>query len=927
MIGRLFATPPFTSPKSGTPIQQPTEKNRDSVSASTTSSRFTLGPSLHDDQTPLRPSSRTSDPYLKPPVSFIDDADTKNLLYGATNLSATSLADIDSLKDIRIVIITDVPHITYPLYDSHCDQTSSTGHKPQTDLPYSAEIPSFQALQERVFGSSQIKYQGPITKLHPFPLNSRSLNSSSSILQVKQKWLISRLFRLELQVSCCTTTDTAICDHPNPHTANHEFHKRSAPFHWEESTTKDPAEANTPSEDLLLTGGLTGPLSVPTTWRPTPSYKQAKNSIDADSPLLAKVADYTCAICVFITAGSDSPSCITNYWEELSASILQLQQSVADRLLISLPSTYRGFKQSRPSIPDATQPRLYSRNQYAQSPSYCLNNDDKIKGAVDVFKQRFLNAVRIPRVICGQERWPELMKELRWGYSYFDGKSQSSKLFLPNVIATFIKCNVELLSIDRRSVRSTALGSLPTRTVIVGDRISTRRLIFILSMLIHDSYSQIFKSYNGSLDFDYHDKTLSHTPVRSASTSSLNTSANFPVQGGVGWEIPKSGEGQVAESPSICTMSHVVRPSFYSSSSNSMSSGSSSLAVASRLSAAVAPPHSSSLSNYSVATNTIRKGASAAINSFSPSFVSLSFLHALLGNELTNSSTPVDDFRFSPSLPPVPSVPDDNALSMECENFLDFFPQHASYTTKSPTTYNLTVPKLPLTGGGRFERTATTLASPHFKDSAINATLPLAMNGGRRNSSGSRISSRSLSSSALSLLMDHTPSTTPSTLASSVFPSSYENVSYLSKNAVCLDVPALEDDEDENNTFLTSFMQTPPAAAADVVVLPPIAGHNSEFHPDFTLQACPMTRDLDERIVSAMKLDGIGTQTLIINAESMEIFVLDVNDIGSEQVVVSKTKTMVTDREVEIVDTELSAILRTSDVTALKQIFDARFHL
>jgi hypothetical protein len=70
------------------------------------------------------------------------------------------------------------------------------------------------------------------------------------------------------------------------------------------------------------------------------------------------------------------------------------------------------------------------------------------------------------------------------------------------------------------------------------------------------------------------------------------------------------------------------------------------------------------------------------------------------------------------------------------------------------------------------------------------------------------------------------------------------------------------------------------------LVLPPVAGHIPEFHPDFGVQACPPSSDLEDRLTRAMLRDAdivpltttleksrtALTQGLIIDIRKREIF-------------------------------------------------------
>lgn len=763
----------------------------------------------------------------KPPISVIDEADTLNLLYGSTNPQPTVLADVDPARDIRVVVITDITHLEHAFFDTqYTVEHTNPSQSKQASSWFSADIPSFHALQDRVFGSSQIKYNGPVTKLHPFPLAADSTS---------HKWLVSRLFRLEQKLPrklsstkvSSTKVSTTVGTYPNPaYPASHH------------------ARLSDVSENDNVAAGAAGSMSP-------------------------KVADYTCAICVFISSGSDSYSCITNYWNELSAALLQLQQAITARLVEQLPMAYRDFQ------------RDPSRNYH------CFSLDEEIKHSVDTFKHRFLDAVRIPRVICGQKRWSELLGELRWADSHFE------KSFLPKLITTFIKYNSHLLA---TTGCSTSLGQILTRTVIVGDRIATRRLIFILAALIHSSnftdgnQTPFTNRFHNTRRMEFPDDSdEDDTPLRSASTSSLCNQNLLPVQGGVGWEIPTSGEAPVAESHSICTMSHVIRPAFAACSLSSSSSGTS-LAAASRL--ANATPNNTSFQH--VAVNVFRKAA-ALSNSFTPSSFGNSFSwqkRQVRANSVASvaSVTSVDDVMFhSPAI--------DERLLNDYEYFSEA-PPAARVNTQPPRTL-----------------------APATKPTGGLATLTP---NSRSNSFESHSSSHS-SSMAMSLLMDLSSGSgrSNSSTCTSACSTSYESVAIPSKSAVCLDVPAI----DEYDGLFEEIGDIPDQWAGyskeiyhPPFLVTPVAGFIGKFHADFVVQGCPVSRDLESQIARAVTAEGLeDVHALIVDEDKSDIHILD--SMGR------RTESKVTKEDVGKVSHILEQILREGESEMVRKVYEQRFDI
>lgn len=681
MIGKLLSGNPFNTSATINNNSIPAKSPRPAFSPSNTS--------IHSDASSIK--------SLDLPISVIDEADTRNLLYGSTKFAANCpLPNLDPINDIRILVITDIPHFDLALFDS------ALYHHPQPKnlAFYSPEIPTFHSLQDHVFGSSQIKYTGPVTKLHPLPSSDPAQN----------KWLVSRLFRLDRNPK-----------HQQPNRKSNE------------------------------------------------------------------VADYTCAVSVFI---SKAPS-LTDYWPELSAALLQLQRTIALKLSSTLPTYYKEFSQ-RPRQP---------------------LGDDDIRHAIDVFRQRFSSALHIPRVICGQKNWSKVFQELIWAWNVYDKK------FIAAALAAFIRNNPVLLS--------SASAPSPVRTVVIGDRMATRKFIYILSSLINDRNSTDFLQYLANNRFD-------EESIHSIKSTAYCHTA-LPVPDAEGWQIPVTYEGQVAKSTGICTMSHVVKPSFSVSSSSlsscSSSSSAMSLAAASRLSMSSFSPTSSF---QTMASSVFRKAA----NSFSPSSLTSSFSTSFWPSPLSrsNSIVSVDDVLFHS-----PSVEE-----RECEAFGD--------SRRYRGFYHNTVGK------------------------GSNATI----------SNNRSCSSESKQSSLSSLIFE---------------PPALDAASGTNGDSHVVDVRELDDIDDKPDWDAKP-------------VLPRVAGHVLEFHPDFAVQG----------LSPAAAAAALDDSRRILMTDDERLVVIDL----------SQQRVRVLGREASLAqpkqDTtrimhDLKAILEAADMAKLKNFYEKRFFI
>lgn len=833
--------------------------------------------SLNPNNNTTPSSTKSLESVSKPPISVIDEADTRNLLYGSTNLRQTPLAHIDPARDIRVAVISDIPFVDYPFFDSFsiAPELATGYHQSQLQQqhPWASDIPSFHALQDRVFGSSQIRYNGPITKLHPFPLAADSTS---------HKWLVSRLFRLE---STCGVVGAGSVGSPG---------NGADPSSSLSLSTTDNSSPPVDPNPLYPASQVAA--------QPPPGASASDLDVSGSQAVLGtapKVANYTCAICVFITSpGTEEneidgetdtdgkSSCITNYWDELSAALLQLQLVVAAKLAKRLPLRFREFQ--------------HDAARYYQ----CGAVDDQVRHAVDAFKSRFLGAVRTPRVACGQKRWPELRDELRWAARQYGPE------FVAKMIATFVKCNKSLVAPNRGPA-----GQIKARTVVVGDRITTRRLIFLLAALIHDSYSEVYQDSAAPAKLpksrrtqDLEDDLDDLPPVRQVHSNASATSV-LPVQrsGMGGWEIPKAGEAPVAESPGICTMSHVIRPSFKWSSSS-------------------ASPSSLSTSSGSTAASTSHSAISrlASANGLQHAAVSM------FRKATTSFSFSARDLSPSGSGSASSALSAVSASSFTTAATASSFTWHKRQSRANSTVSVASVDDVMFHSPSMDERTefeyfgsemaalpvisrASTLPSRKFAAAAAaaaaaNGMATLTLNS-RSNSIDSRISSHA-SSVAVSMadpktitnrtIINSNRQQQPGSISSmspASFSTSFESVSIPSKSAVCLDVPAIDDEDNEllmaefddlldPFSLSDSLSGTPHHhhsqpqqhynTALPPLVVTPVAGFVGDFQPDFVLQGCSSSHILESKILTTMQSEGLdNSKAVLVDEDSGQVSVLN----------------------------------------------------
>ncbi|CAN6610460.1 hypothetical protein TRVA0_004S02674 [Trichomonascus vanleenenianus] len=705
-------------------------------------------------------SSPSKDPFPDAPISALEDGDTRNLLYGSSEISPDMSADL-SAKNLRAVVLTDVHFFEDYVYDSNKQAMASRQSPPtrpgvtrqfsgtrqsssgsqihlnsQQGAPQSLPLP---VVKELLFGPTPIKFTNCITKLHCLPNDGKSSRTT---------WIVSRLFKVggaldhvrttilpqdKSPPSLLSTSQSSVCSLPEP-------------------------SKETPAED-------------PNPWTPCAT-------LTTNDAQLAQ--DIRCGICIFFSLpGSESEAhgILTNHWEELSCALADLQSVVFNRVCDTLPPAMRDYRMKMKACGGYDDKKRRSH--------YSLDGDDALRIGLECFRSRFLGAVMIPRVICGQNRWAELVQEIKLLQSKLDC-SNNDDAFLSTAIASFIKCNSRLV----RNPGSGVFEHPPTRTIVVGNnRISTRRLIFILSSLIKDQSAEKLNkqleqipgaNLNNNINNNSTTSTLTNKAMAttidscdcsSGSSPASKSTANF-TSTEKGWEIPN--QTKISENTAACVVPHVIRPSFSQSS----------------LSTSLSTSYNSTRSRHP-SKEGLRKGASFLFGAQSGSFTNSGGSSSSFFSSLWNSSRSESGSFTSTS---------------SAEDFPYYFEgDYTGLSSSLPSKQQSASGRPMLSRWHSSERTATTL------------------------------------SPSLNLVSDSMASSvTEDAAVTFQSDTAYELVEDGAGNAILdVEMPELE-------------------PIFEPIVLPPIAGHIPDFHPDFAVQAVPLNRDIEEKIARAMLKDAEG---------------------------------------------------------------------
>ncbi|ANB13855.1 hypothetical protein AWJ20_4806 [Sugiyamaella lignohabitans] len=655
----------------------------------------------------------------------------------------------------------------------------SSGNNLPTIAPDVAPILQLALLKDLVFGYSAMKFQGQLTKIHPLP---RSKGSSSK----KQPWIVSRIFKIAVDDPSLNRTDPV-----NRQSTTMRVDSAPKQFLTSTGSTISNASVDTNNTDLTVddadnendsaTDGLPG-------WQP--------KSNSTVPPLPPHTKDVRCAICISFNLPPESEDAITNHWTELSYALADLQATIYRKLERQLPQVVLDSRRKKhtPIMSGGHGSGLNHDSRFSGGRVlYSIDGDLEIQNAVDFFKSRFSTALRIPRVLCGQDNWSDLYSEMCIAAKKWEGTSDGG--FLGAMICCYIDFNKDLLGglIHEDD-------DIPKRTIILANnRIVSRKLIFILSSLIRSRTSErirkrisLANSLNDSFVKTHTQRSSSVSTTYSVGTNSprTRTSAKFSFVDG-GWEV--SQPASMIEPVGTVAIPHVVRPSFSSSSlAHSVGYGSTSDALSSSINGRNSRNSGGFFSNLWNSDNSYPE----------------------------TPGTPYDDYYFHEQLA---NADRDMASSFQSKNFT------IGDTTNGTVTPSLIRPSMSRCHSS--ERSATTL-------NTINHRLYHRQHTGESNISANN---------------PHT-SLHQRTLLQNASDNDLTNLSYLPT------APPYRLVHDEENQIVIDVSEsaTPDQPYEDLrpIVLPRVAGHVSNFHPDFILQACPITRDLEDQISRTMLRDG-----------------------------------------------------------------------
>ncbi|KAI5849247.1 hypothetical protein BZA05DRAFT_419927 [Tricharina praecox] len=191
---------------------------------------------------------------------------------------------------------------------------------------------------------------------------------------------------------------------------------------------------------------------------------------------------------------------ITKHWDVISRALSDLQRIAQARILENLTSA----RLMSPQPGSGVHGGKYLSNR-PELRRMALMRDDVVRSEVERMRWRVVTGISMPRVVVGQGRWDLWQEEAKWANHRFGGRDMN--FFFLTLLTSFLGHHTEWLDVlgpdaykrrhkQQLEARSNPEDSaIPRRTIIMtSDRISARRLIYLLSAFLPAKAHQTLES-------------------------------------------------------------------------------------------------------------------------------------------------------------------------------------------------------------------------------------------------------------------------------------------------------------------------------------------------------------------------------------------------------------------------------------------------
>ncbi|KAL9109525.1 MAG: hypothetical protein Q9227_005860 [Pyrenula ochraceoflavens] len=188
---------------------------------------------------------------------------------------------------------------------------------------------------------------------------------------------------------------------------------------------------------------------------------------------------------------------IVENWDIVARSLSSLEAQASKEILRLLKDIDSAHQHALPPKPPKEKSMQRTNQRIIQLLPLALASNERLKDLAHQTIKRIVRAIRIPRVICGQNRWGPFLDEARWVMRWVGGKEHN--FFFFNILTAFLGNHTEWLAflgpewykrryLMQQRATQNAEPVVASRTVLISpDKMAARRLLFLLASFLPPS--------------------------------------------------------------------------------------------------------------------------------------------------------------------------------------------------------------------------------------------------------------------------------------------------------------------------------------------------------------------------------------------------------------------------------------------------------
>ena len=185
---------------------------------------------------------------------------------------------------------------------------------------------------------------------------------------------------------------------------------------------------------------------------------------------------------------------VVEHWDIVTRALTSLEMLASKEILNALKDIDNAYQHALSPKPPKEKSMQRTNQRIIQLLPLALSGMQSLKDLANHTMKRLAQAIRIPRVVCGQNRWGPFLDEARWMSRWAGGKEQN--LFFYNVLTAFLGNHTEWLAFlgpewykRRYLLQQKATQNfdpvVANRTVLLcPDKMPARRILFLLSSFL-----------------------------------------------------------------------------------------------------------------------------------------------------------------------------------------------------------------------------------------------------------------------------------------------------------------------------------------------------------------------------------------------------------------------------------------------------------